>query len=166
MSRLFSKCIPVPGRVLVLWLISLCVALAAVGCDRPTQAERRIDLLGGAVLPEDQWRGGWLFVNYWAEWCAPCRVEIPEFNELSERDDVAVVGVNFDELSGPELEAAVANMGIGFPVAVRDPRALWDAPWPQVLPTTLVVAPDGTLAQTLIGPQTRDTLLRAISEPR
>ncbi|MBT3710926.1 MAG: TlpA family protein disulfide reductase, partial [Gammaproteobacteria bacterium] len=26
--------------------------------------------------------GGWRVVNYWSKSCAPCRVEIPEFNYL------------------------------------------------------------------------------------
>ena len=25
----------------------------------------------------------WLVINYWAEWCGPCRTEIPELNALS-----------------------------------------------------------------------------------
>ena len=28
--------------------------------------------------------GNWHIVNYWSEWCAPCRIEIPMFNSLSE----------------------------------------------------------------------------------
>ena len=27
----------------------------------------------------------WLVINYWAEWCGPCRTEIPEFNALNEQ---------------------------------------------------------------------------------
>ena len=44
--------------------------------------------------------GNWRIVNYWSEWCAPCRVEIPIFNELSVRlakSNVMVVGVNFED---------------------------------------------------------------------
>lgn len=26
----------------------------------------------------------WLVLNYWAEWCGPCRTEIPELNALAE----------------------------------------------------------------------------------
>ena len=45
----------------------------------------------------------WLVVNYWAEWCGPCRHEIPELNELDGYTDesnvglsVRVLGVNYD----------------------------------------------------------------------
>ena len=45
----------------------------------------------------------WLIVNYWSEWCAPCRVEIPVLNALNETlssTNVTIVGVNFDEDPG------------------------------------------------------------------
>ena len=41
----------------------------------------------------------WKVINYWAEWCGPCRVEIPELNALETQlqgQSVGVFGVNFD----------------------------------------------------------------------
>ena len=42
----------------------------------------------------------WIVINYWAEWCSPCRQEIPELNRLSvllNETNVRVVGVNYDD---------------------------------------------------------------------
>ena len=46
-----------------------------------------------------------IVINYWAVWCAPCRKEIPELNELASHyaETVTVVGVNFDGSQGQEL---------------------------------------------------------------
>ena len=30
-----------------------------------------------------KYKNKWLLVNFWATWCAPCREEIPELNELA-----------------------------------------------------------------------------------
>jgi len=120
-------------------------------------------LADGSTVGTNEWRGQWLLVNYWAEWCAPCRKEIPELNRLhAESSEVTVIGVNYDGLEGQPLAELVGEMGIEFPVLVADPRARWGAELPAVLPTTLVIAPDGTLKDILIGPQSYESLSRAV----
>ncbi len=101
----------------------------------------------------------WVVVNYWAVWCGPCIQEIAELNELHhERDDVVVFGVNFDGETGETLAKQVAKMRIRFPVFVGDPPERFRFDYPQGLPTTHVVGPDGKLAQTLLGQQSRKSL--------
>jgi thiol-disulfide isomerase/thioredoxin len=47
------------------------------------------------------YQGKALFVNVWATWCGPCKMELPEFQKLydkmKDRTDVAVVSFNIDE---------------------------------------------------------------------
>jgi thiol-disulfide isomerase/thioredoxin len=59
-----------------------------------------------------QYRGRWIVLNYWAEWCKPCREEIPELNQLSRElaDRVAVLGINYDGATGPELANAEGTL--------------------------------------------------------
>lgn len=122
-----------------------------------------LELADGSVQSWSTLEGDWLLVNYWAEWCAPCRVEVPELNEMHAAGTM-VLGVNFDGLAGSELNADIAELGIRFPVAVHDPRERWGATRPEVLPTTLVVGPDGNLHAVLVGPQDRESLARAMGE--
>lgn len=121
-------------------------------------------LADGSAADWDAWQGKWLVVNYWAEWCAPCRKEIPELNELhAESPDVIVLGVNFDGVRGEALGDLVAKMNIEFPVLEEDPRGRWNADLPTVLPSTLVIDPSGALKETLVGPQTFESLARAVN---
>ena len=87
------------------------------------------------------WDGRWVAVNYWAEWCAPCRHEIPELNALHGRDEVDVVGVNFDGVQGDKLTSLIGTMGIEFPVLLADPRTRWEEEQPGLLPTTFLIDP-------------------------
>ncbi len=103
----------------------------------------------------------WTFVNYWAEWCKPCIKEIPELNALDERPGFRVLGVNFDGAAGAELEEQIATLGVAFPTLDEDPGARYELARPQVLPTTLVLTPQGDLHRVLIGPQTAETLIEA-----
>jgi thiol-disulfide isomerase/thioredoxin len=145
------------GRLVAMALL---MALASCGGPEPELAFAR----GGGVSWE-QMQGQWLLINYWAEWCAPCRKEIPELNELHEQGEdygVLVLGVNFDGLRGDALTSVMDRMDVQFPVLVDDPRARWDLPLPSVLPSTLVIGPDGNLHDVLVGPQTLESLVSAI----
>jgi thiol-disulfide isomerase/thioredoxin len=118
----------------------------------------------GAAGRYSDWRGHWVFVNYWAEWCAPCRYEIPQLNALSKAppaNDIRVIGVNFDGVDGDGLRALMQRMSIEFPVMTKDPRERFGYELPAVLPTTVVIDPKGDVAATLVGPQT-EASLRAV----
>lgn len=142
------------GKVRLGLLLSL---VLLTGCEEPP-----LLFADGSRGDFDRWSGQWLVVNYWAEWCAPCRVEIPELNELHKVAGVSVVGVNFDGVIGPELSTSVAAMDIEFPVLSADPRAHWQVELPGILPTTLLISPAGQLVEVRRGPQTLMALLDAM----
>lgn len=103
--------------------------------------------------------GEWTFVNYWANWCKPCIKEIPELNDLHALEGVRVLGVNYDGAVGDELQAQLDSLKVQFPTLSADPAARYDIARPQVLPTTLVIDPNGALHAVLVGPQTEKSLL-------
>lgn len=114
--------------------------------------------------PLAAYAGRWVVLNYWAEWCAPCRQEIPELNALdAEHADVVVIGVNFDGITGDALMAATRKMGITFTVLGQDPAPALGLDAPEVLPTTLIFGPEGSLRARLVGPQTRTSIESVLS---
>ena len=110
--------------------------------------------------------GNWRIVNYWSEWCAPCRVEIPMFNELSVRlanSQVIIVGVNFDE-DPRELTLEIADeMGIEFTVLSQETVDLLGMKPPDVMPTTYLLSPSNEVMAKLIGMQSEQDILDALS---
>ncbi len=133
---------------------TLCLFLGA--CGAPGNDGAKEDVL-------DNLRGQWVLVNYWAQWCKPCIEEIPELNAFdAERTDVTVLGVNFEGSVGAELLAQEEMLGIAFST-IDDPAARLGIPRPAVLPTTLLIDPEGNLRHQLVGPQTTETLDHAIS---
>ena len=147
------------GGVVILLLLSACLG----GCG----TEQAAGLAGGGGVRFSELSGRWLLINYWAEWCAPCREEIPELNELHERRDdygVAVFGVNYDDVRGENLVELMGRMEIRFPVLTEDPRARWGYEQPDVLPVTVVIGPDGQIRQQMRGPQTMEMLLAVVGE--
>ncbi len=122
------------------------------------------DLEGNGYMYSDL-EGRYQIVNYWAVWCAPCKHEIPELQALhDDYENVAVFGVNFDQ---PELDVMSEQaklMNIGFPTYRRDPSTDFGIKTPEVLPTTLVFGPNREMLATLVGPQTKQSLLSIVGE--
>ena len=111
----------------------------------------------GRKVPAEQLDGQWLLINYWAEWCKPCRTEIPELNRLAvalEGQGARVLGVNFDALQGEALSKAAEAFTIRFTVLAQDPAARLQLPRNDVLPVTYIIDADGRLRERLVGEQT------------
>lgn len=123
------------------------------------------DSSGNSIQFED-YAGRYLLVNYWAEWCHPCLEEIPELNLLAREHpgEIAIIGVNFDGLEAEELSIQQKRLGIEFPVVSRDPWAYFHYDPPEVLPTSYLFDPDQKLMATLVGPQTRESILALINQ--
>ena len=46
---------------------------------------------------EDFKNNKYMLINFWASWCAPCRVEHPYLMELSKEHELKLLGVNFKD---------------------------------------------------------------------
>jgi thiol-disulfide isomerase/thioredoxin len=145
------------ARLALLFALGL---LLATGCGA-----REVGVATGAAANWDQWAGKWIVVNYWAEWCKPCRMEIPELNRLHAAGadaGIVVLGVNFDGITGERLQKLIDQFQIEFQVLLDDPAPRWSHERPTVLPTTLIIDPEGKLHEVLVGPQTFESLAEAV----
>ena len=46
---------------------------------------------------EDFKKSRYTLINFWASWCAPCRVEHPYLMQLSKEKNIKILGVNFKD---------------------------------------------------------------------
>ncbi|MFN2329388.1 MAG: TlpA family protein disulfide reductase [Chromatocurvus sp.] len=123
-------------------------------------------LAGASTAEEAQEYAVWRVVNYWSEWCSPCRKEIPMLNALSQALDsskIRVVGVNFDEDPREVTLEIAEKLGIEFQILTRAETVNLSLRAPDVMPTTYILTPDNQLAATLIGLQSREQMLAQLS---
>jgi thiol-disulfide isomerase/thioredoxin len=113
--------------------------------ERATAPEFAGPLLGGGDFDSTALSGDVAVLNFWGSWCAPCRVETPEFQEVyaDVRDaGVQFVGLNVKETDEQFAQAFVDSFGIDFP-SVYDPRgevALAFRDYPaNAVPSTIVL---------------------------
>ena len=90
-------------------------------------------------------------LNLWAYWCAPCTEELPAMAEYQRRvgSAVTVVTVHQDENETAAL-LRLADLGVRLPT-LQDGRRLIAAALqvPNVMPATVVLRPDGSVAEIL-----------------
>ena len=120
-------------------------------------------VLDGDPLVIEEMKDRVLLVNYWAVWCKPCIEEMPELAHFREEHAAIaeVVGYNFDEPDESTLREDVGRLGVEIPVLLEDPRADFNYPLVDALPVTWAIY-NGEVAGSLTGPQTGETLLRAV----
>lgn len=139
--------------------IALFVLVILAGCERTTFQDAQ-----GESLDWDELRGQWVVVNYWAEWCKPCLEEIPELNALDETETALVLGVNFDGITGQNLQNLGEKMDIRFRLLAEDPGPQLGWKLPMGLPASYIVTPEGELLEARFGPQTKEGLLALMRE--
>ena len=135
-------------------LLLLCTILSSCGQSSEDSS--------AAEFSMESYKGKWLILNYWAEWCAPCIKEIPELNTLDSdySEDLDVLAVNFDHIKGQALIDLTKRMGIDFDFVEQDPADILRLSRPASLPTTYIFGRDGKLHAKLVGPQTIDSILK------
>ena len=120
----------------------------------------------GADVKLADYKGKVILLNYWATWCGPCKVEIPDLVALQDQyreKGLVVLGVSQDD--DPEtLRGFAATHKMNYPVLVgRDKPELLDAQGPLWgLPTSYLIGRDGSICTRHLGAATKADFEREI----
>ncbi len=98
----------------------------------------------GAALSDLQ--GTPVVINFWATWCGPCRLEMPELVALHrENPDLVVIEINVEE-SEEKVRPFAEEFQMTMPVVLDNDGELQKAYGARGLPLTVFIHADGTLA--------------------
>ena len=150
-------------RVAVMTGLGLLIALSAAGllrteasqpdvCD-PDGKAANLDFvlkdMNGKNVSLSAYRGKVILLDFWATWCAPCRIEIPNFVELYKKyqsQGFVVLGVSVDDPL-PKLKSFAKELKMNYPVLIGlDRDDVKDAFGPPPgYPTSFIIGRDGRI---------------------
>jgi|SRR5450631_160780 len=109
--------------------------------------------LNGEQVSLSDYRGKVVLIDYWATWCAPCKIEIPRLVELQKKyanDGLQVIGISMDD--GPEpVRGFVKDFGINYPVALGDVKVAEAYGGILGLPVAFLIDRKGHIYRKLVG---------------
>ena len=139
---------------------------------RPSVAQRTADYgrynfsfttLEGRRISLSDYAGKVVLVNLWAPWCAPCKKEIPGFQNLYKRyhrKGFEVLGVAV-QTNETDVRSFVEAYKMVWPIGIKDAVAVGYKTY--VLPDTYLFRTDGSLAKHFVG-YTAEEALRPLLE--
>lgn len=109
--------------------------------------------LQGRVFDLQAARGKWVIVSFWAQWCTPCREEMPMLNAFYRAHrgrHLAMIGLSVD--GGSEMaKARKLAQKLSYPAAFYTEATQNGFDAPDMLPETVVIRPDGTVGAVFTG---------------
>lgn len=153
-------------------------AAATPDSDTPQAADFQITVYHGQeVVGGDQVSfsevlalGKPVVLNLWAGLCPPCRLEMPEFQEVSEQfgDEIILLGLDvgpFTSLGTSEDgEALVQELGITYPTGTIDSADVVQAYRLLGMPTTYFITAGGQIVRQWTGLLTESKLAELVDE--
>ncbi|WP_263411544.1 TlpA disulfide reductase family protein [Terriglobus tenax] len=83
--------------------------------------------LEGKKVSLSDYKGKPVLVNFWATWCAPCKLEMPWFEEFQKKyaaQGFVILGVSEDDDQPKEAIAkAATKLGVTYPILLGNPKA-------------------------------------------
>ena len=157
---------PVGARIALLSALLLACTVEVpppAGDPAPDFDLQRLD--GGRVSLDDL-KGKTVLLDFWATWCPPCVLEVPELNafyaEYRDRG-VEVLAISIDDDEPAQLAEWVARKEVQYPVAIGtlEVARLFGA---EQFPFHLLISPDGRVLERLTpGYHDREELAALVS---
>lgn len=122
--------------------------------DRKMAPDFALNDSSGKLVRLSELRGDVVLLNFWATWCAPCRIEIPMFigfQQAYRNRAFVVLGVALDDGGWNVVRPYADQKRMNYPVMVGDDRISGLFGGLKAVPTTLLIDRQGRVAATHIG---------------
>jgi thiol-disulfide isomerase/thioredoxin len=142
-------------------LLAMLLAAQPVIAVSPTPANQAApapafalkDLQGRTARLND-YKGKVLLINFWATWCAPCLVEMPDLVKLQKEyksHGLQIVGITCPPMTRKDVKDVARKLKINYPILFGTDKVSDEYYATSVLPTTIIVDRDGKIRGRILG---------------
>jgi peroxiredoxin len=125
-------------------------ARSTAGQDRLPATEFALKDIEGRTVRLADFQGKVVMVNFWATWCPPCRMEIPDFVSL-QRDlgskGLQIIGVSLDDEGAAKVRPFAEQNGINYTMLVNGQDVASRYGGIQGIPTTFLLDRQGRIVE-------------------
>lgn len=113
------------------------------------------DLEGRRVKLSDL-KGKVVFLNFWATWCGPCRIEIPTLAKMNQKfkdRDFQLLTISIDQQGRKAIEPFYQQLGIALPTLVDSDSKVASRYGVSAVPESFLIDKEGRIVKKYIGPR-------------
>ena len=132
----------------------------------------RLKNLEGKEISLASFKGKVVFLNFWATWCVPCKIEMPSMEALYQEykeDGLEILAVSNDLQGESVVQPFVDETGLTYPILMDENFRINAKYLVRSIPTSILIGRDGVITHTLIGardwhaPEARDLIRQLLN---
>ena len=101
---------------------------------------------------DDIKKNNYTLINFWASWCAPCKVEHPLLMKLSQTKNLVILGINFKDKES-QAEAFLNELGDPYDLLAKDKNGKQSIRFGVYgIPESILINKDLMIIQKFVGP--------------
>lgn len=148
-------------NLFVITMLTLAVAFSASAFAQRKAPNVIFTTADGKTHDLSKLKGKVVIVNFWATWCGPCRVEIPDFIDVYKSyksKGVEIIGVSLDRDGWEKVTPFVQKHNINYPVVMGNGEIARKFSNFNAIPTTFIIDKNGTIIEEHTGVLTKAQL--------
>ncbi len=152
----------IPGNAWLMVIIALFIF--STGCEKevgagPVAPDFLLSTISGEAVSLDAYEGYVVLLDFWATWCPPCRMSIPELIKLQQKykdDGFVVLGISMDDpnqVTDQDLSTFEKMARINYPILRYNQKVVADyfSDGRISLPTMFVIDREGKIREKIVG---------------
>ena len=105
---------------------------------------------------DDLKKNNYTLINFWASWCAPCRIEHPILMKLSTTKNLKILGINFKDKNN-QAEAFLSELGNPYDLLAKDENGKQSVRFGIYgIPESILINKELMIIQKFVGPLSVD----------